>query len=419
MGRPIEPGLVRVFRYFAVVAAVYFAANTVYTSAETGEIINLRQARAQISMLAYLFLAAYLSWPWLERRLKRFYLPIALAIATVAPTVSGLAAAGGTGAPVSSPADVGLWSVFPVLFIPLVLIAWQYSFTGVIGFTVGAALVDVLLILRLVGSVSLETLPVFASALLRAFAFGIVGHIVSQLMDTQRAQRRILMHANVQLSRHAATLEDLAVSQERNRLARELHDTLAHTLAGLAVNLEALRLMVPEDMAEVRRMLDRSLENTRGGLTDTRRALKALRSQALEDLGLRMAVQNLAQDAAARAGLSLHLDLPNEPLELTPDVDQCVYRIAQEALENVVHHARATRVGVSLGLDHSLLRLTVSDDGLGFSSAGAEGEDRYGIRGMEERAKMVGGRLEVQTVPQQGTSVTLTLRTRDDSSSDL
>lgn len=166
-------------------------------------------------------------------------------------------------------------------------------------------------------------------------------------------------------------------------------------------------------------MLDRSLENTRGGLTDTRRALKALRSQALEDLGLRMAVQNLAQDAAARAGLSLHLDLPNEPLELTPDVDQCVYRIAQEALENVVHHARATRVGVSLGLDHSLLRLTVSDDGLGFSSAGAEGEDRYGIRGMEERARMVGGRLEVQTVPQQGTSVTLTLRTRDDSSSDL
>jgi len=138
--------------YFAVVAAVYFAAITVYASAETGEIIEVRQARAQISMLAYLFLVFYLSWPMLQRRLKNFYLPIAIAIATAAPAASSLAT------------TTSARGVFPVLFIPLVLIGWQYNFRGVLAFTVAAAVVDMLLILRQVGAVSLDTLPVFAAS---------------------------------------------------------------------------------------------------------------------------------------------------------------------------------------------------------------------------------------------------------------
>jgi len=238
-------------------------------------------------------------------------------------------------------------------------------------------------------------------------------------MDTQRAQRRTLVRANVQLSRHAATLEDLAVSQERNRLARELHDTLAHTLSGLAVNLEALRLMVPPEMTEARQMLDRSLENTRGGLSETRRALKALRSQPLEDLGLHMAIESLARDAASRAGLSLQLALPPEPLELDHDQDQCVYRVAQEALENVVYHAQATRVDVSLKLEDGVLCLTVRDNGLGFDPESAGWAERFGLRGMQERARMVGGQLNLQSSPQAGTTVVLTLKVRDDQSTDL
>lgn len=132
-----------------------------------------------------------------------------------------------------------------------------------------------------------------------------------------------------------------------------------------------------------------------------------------------MAVEALAQDAAARAGISLNLDLPREPLELSLELDQCVYRIAQEALENVVHHAQATRVGVSLTMEGDRLTLVVHDDGQGFDLTGSDQTERYGLRGMQERARMVGGRLRLQSVPQAGTTVTLLLKVHDDTSPDL
>jgi signal transduction histidine kinase len=332
----------------------------------------------------------------------------------VAPVVSTVIFRMALGNTLTSPAEMGLGAVFPVLFIPLVMIAWQYDFHWVLFFTIGMALADLAVLSLDLGKISPNTIPLISSVIIRAFSLGIVGNIVTQLVETQAEQRRDLIHANIQLSRHAATLEDLGVSQERNRLARELHDTLAHTLSGTAVNLEAMRLLIPPEMGEVHRMLDQSLENTRGGLAETRRALKDLRSQPLEDLGLVIAIRDLAADCAERSGLKLDLDLPSMPLELTPDVEQCMYRIAQEALANVLRHAEASRVGVRLRSDLDCVSLEIHDDGRGFDVDSIDATEQFGLRGMRERARLVGGALNVESLPGQGTRIQFDYRVSND-----
>jgi protein-histidine pros-kinase len=137
--------------------------------------------------------------------------------------------------------------------------------------------------------------------------------------------------------------------------------------------------------------------------------LKALRASPLEDLGLLLALRQLAEAAAARGGLDLTLSLPEKLSSLTPDVEQACYRIAQEALENAVKHAAARRLQVSLEQDGAAVTLTVADDGGGFDPAGKAAAERYGLQGMRERAELAGGRLAVDSRPGQGTRVTLTI----------
>jgi signal transduction histidine kinase len=233
--------------------------------------------------------------------------------------------------------------------------------------------------------------------------------MVVRLIAAQRAQRRSLTEANARLAHHAATLEQLAISRERNRLARELHDTLAHTLSGLAVQLEATRSLWERDPGGARALLDASLVATRAGLSESRRALQALRAAPIEELGLLRALQRMAESAAERSGLALDLRLPERDLELPPDIEQCIYRVAQEALENVVRHAEASQVAVHLLYDRQRAALLVRDDGQGFDSTQVDATQRLGLRGMRERARLAGGQLELTSQPGVGTSIHLIL----------
>jgi signal transduction histidine kinase len=233
--------------------------------------------------------------------------------------------------------------------------------------------------------------------------------MVARIMVLQRHQRRSLAEANVKLTHYATTLEQLATTRERNRLARDLHDTLAHTLSAVAVELEAVDSLWDVDLAQSRTLLKRSLAATRTGLTETRRALQALRSSPLEDLGLTLAIRQEVETVAERANWTLDLRIPERVDNLSPDVAQCAYRVAQEALANAAHHAQAQRVQVSLVRTEGRLSLAVSDDGVGFDPEVVDTERHLGIRGMQERAEMVGGTLEIESEPGQGTTVRLTV----------
>lgn len=410
LSRPLEPGLLRIFRYFTGIAMLYFALVLLYSFIVTGQGFAI-QAQSTLNFLTNLALFGYLSWPWLERRLKTWYLPLALLAATVIPVFSNLIYLAAPPEPNLYLIIARSWLLLPILVVPLVLIAWQYPFRFVILFIVFTTLVELSVLLPVVDQIDTQNLPLVGTPLIRAFAFGTVGHIVRRLIETQRQQRKALLRANLQLAQHAQTLEHLAASRERNRLARELHDTLAHTLSGLAVNLEAIKTIAPAAPAELAAMLDHSLAITRTGLGETRRALKDLRAQPLEDLGLTLAIRSLALAVAARANLDLQLDLPAGLEDLPPTVEQNLYRITQEALENIARHSAARRASLSLVSSPEQLTLVIADDGRGLPpGADSPGElAGYGLQGMRERAVEIGATFSVESHPGAGTRIQVTL----------
>ena len=354
-------------------------------------------------MVDILFLITFLSWPWLRRHLGRFYLPMALVIASAIPIIEAryLYVLYGDGS------AARLWLVFPFLSVPLILVAWQYEYRHVVIYCLSTAIFETLLILTIQRPEGRGLASEAEMILARSAFFILVGYIVSNLVEEQREQRRALAEANQKLLRYAATLEELTISQERNRLARELHDTLAHTLAALAVQLEAIATVWQATPERAARMLDRALDTTRSGLDETRRALQSLRATPLDDLGLALAVQHLAQNVAERGGLALEANIAKRIPALSPEVEQCFYRVTQEALDNVAKHAGAQRIAVTLQEDNGQLLLTVSDDGVGFATDAVASEYRFGLQGMRERAELIGATLEIESSPGQGTTVRL------------
>jgi signal transduction histidine kinase len=249
--------------------------------------------------------------------------------------------------------------------------------------------------------------------------FVFVGYVINRLAAGQRQQNARLAQANQQLASYANALEQLTISRERNRLAREFHDTLAHTLSAVAVQLEAVNTLWQPDPAKAHSMLVDSLAATRTGLNESRRAIQSLRATPLEDMGLSLAIKQMARSVAERNGLILDLQLPDEIVGIGPDNEQNIYRIAEETLHNVTQHARAKHVWVDLVRDDHKLTLTIRDDGLGFNLDNAIITDRFGLRGMRERAEAIGAQILIESQPDQGTTVQLMMETKNGTSINL
>jgi signal transduction histidine kinase len=415
----IEPGLLKIFRYFTGVAMVYFAIIVMYTAIQTGQTFTPSQIQSYLNFGINLTLFGYLSWGWLRRKMKRWYLPLALISAAVVPVFSNLIYLAEPQSDDLALTILRSWILLPIVLVPLVLIAWQYQFRYVVAFILVTAVAEISVLLPVVGEINFETLPILGVPMIRAFAFGTVGHIVAHLINTQRSQKQDLLRANVQLSQHAQTLEKLAVSRERNRLARELHDTLAHTLSGQAVNLEAIKLMISTDQAEIHEMLDQSLENVRAGLSETRRALKDLRSRQLDDVGIKIAIRNLALEAQSRANFTLDLKLSADFPDLPPDKELCIYRITQESLENIIRHAGASHVSLWLYQENNQFILKIQDDGIGFDVNTIDFSNKHGIVGMQERAVTSHGFINVYSQPGLGTKIRLSFEGTNDQDTDL
>ena len=145
------------------------------------------------------------------------------------------------------------------------------------------------------------------------------------------------------------------------------------------------------------------------GLEETRRALKALRASPLDDLGLAQAIKAMAEDAVTRAKLTLHLSITGDMPALSPDVEQCVYRVAQEAVTNTVKHANAKNLSVKLEFVDGKVGLIVRDDGAGFDVDKSNKSSQFGLVGMRERAQLVGGKLDIISKPEEGTTIQLTI----------
>jgi signal transduction histidine kinase len=297
------------------------------------------------------------------------------------------------------------WSLLVALFVPLVITAWQYDFKRVLTFCTATIVLEVPLILLAYGfEWSQGGEELLFILVVRVVLLTAVGYVVTRMIGAQRQQRQQLALANAKLRVHAATLEQLTISHERNRMARELHDTLAHSLSAVSVQLEAVDSALDSSPQDARRLLGKALAQTRSGLAETRRALQSLRASPLDDLGLKLAVENLAIATAKRSGVQLALQVEDIP-DLPATVEQDIYRIAQEAITNVLKHAYASRLEVSLLRRNGDLRLTVHDDGVGFAPDAVAGNSHFGLQGMMERAELIGAKMNISSAPGQGTTI--------------
>jgi len=194
-----------------------------------------------------------------------------------------------------------------------------------------------------------------------------------------------------------------AILEERQRLARELHDSVSQALYGIALGAQTARTLLDRSPTEAAEPLDYVLSLAEAGLTEMRALIFELRPETLETEGLGGALRRQADAVRARHGIDVSLSLCDEP-DLPYEVKEAVYRIAQEALNNVVKHARAGRVDMRFNCSADTLTLEVVDDGVGFASEDAV-PGHLGLQSMRERAISIGGTLEIDSAPVRGTRV--------------
>jgi two-component system sensor histidine kinase UhpB len=203
--------------------------------------------------------------------------------------------------------------------------------------------------------------------------------------------------------RHESARVALAAQEgERQRLAAELHDEIGQTLTAAAIQIEHAADVGRDSPPDLRRIAD----SVRRSLDEVRRIARELRPEALDDLGLVNALISLCSRLASQGGLRIERQLEKLP-GISPDLELVIYRVAQESLTNVVRHAQASRATVSLAAGSRAATLSIVDDGRGLPADLPA--HTAGISGMRERARLLHGRLEIESKPGEGTTVRLEL----------
>lgn len=210
------------------------------------------------------------------------------------------------------------------------------------------------------------------------------------LLNTQLDQANSqLQEANVRLKGYAGQMAEAARTVERNRLAREIHDTLGHTLTGIIAGLDACMTLVgiaPEKAGE---QLEKVQDAARNGMKDVRRSVSALRPDRLERLSLQEALDQMIREMAAMAHVQIVLEYSGQLPALDSEEEETVYRIIQESITNAVRHGRATKVEIAIEREYGNLAIRIQDNGIGCKSV----EPGFGLQHMTERLELLGGSL--------------------------
>ncbi|MBK8021457.1 MAG: GAF domain-containing sensor histidine kinase [Chloroflexi bacterium] len=196
----------------------------------------------------------------------------------------------------------------------------------------------------------------------------------------------------------------LGALQERNRLAREIHDTLAQGLSAIALHLETADLLLEQDVVRARAAVNKALDLARSNLEEARRSVMDLRAAPLELHRFGDALEELVKRIGDDTHLAMQVEVIGRDRPLAPRLETGLYRIAQEALHNVVRHANARSISVRFVALPEVVELTIEDDGDGFNPNDVDA-GHFGLIGLNERARLLGGTLEICTAPGDGTSI--------------
>ncbi|OIV35932.1 hypothetical protein BIV57_18995 [Mangrovactinospora gilvigrisea] len=296
-----------------------------------------------------------------------------------------------------------VWLAFPLFFLCMHLLPLRWALPSVAVIT-GAAVVGY------GASVGFSVAGVLGPAIGAGVA--VVMSAVYQTLQRESERRRLLLAELVETQAQlAATERQAGRLAERERLAREIHDTVAQGLSSIVLLLRAAEGEQGED---VRRHVRTASATARQALDETRRVVRALAPAALDGRPLTDALRRLAEDAREGAGLDAEFTVDGEPCALPTGVEVALLRVAQGALANTVAHAGARRVRMALAFQPDAVTMDVADDGRGFDAAAVEaGRGRaaetagtgFGLRAMRGRLAEVGGELVVESAPGEGTAV--------------
>ena len=245
-----------------------------------------------------------------------------------------------------------------------------------------------------------------------AGGFGFLGVLthafhLSNVTQAQNARLLVELQAkNRQLEEFSAQVETLAASEERNRLAREVHDTVGHRLTAATVQLEAAQRLIPLDAEKAASLTGSGREQVREALQELRQVVGRLREPLEVELPLEQALQRLSSSFGGATGLSIHLELEGQVCPLNPMQRLTLYRATQEGLTNVQRHARATQAWVRLHCSPERVELSVRDNGKGFTESDHMG---FGLRGLAERANQLGGECFLEPAGEGGAVLTIRL----------
>jgi signal transduction histidine kinase len=244
---------------------------------------------------------------------------------------------------------------------------------------------------------------------------------ITRIIEQSYERRRLIEQLEATRSELAAAEREGGRLAERQRLARDIHDTLAQGYVSIVLQLQAAEAELPDGAAQARAHLDLARRTARDNLAEARRLVWDLRPEALSAAPLGEALGRLTGRVAEETGMVATATVTGTPRPLSPDAEVTLLRVTQEALANVRRHADAGRVAVTLSYMDGEATLDVRDDGTGFdpgSRQGGAGADGHGpngglgLRGMRERVEALGGRLEVETAPGRGTTVAVTVPAR-------
>ncbi|MDR5694406.1 MAG: GAF domain-containing sensor histidine kinase [Armatimonadota bacterium] len=238
-----------------------------------------------------------------------------------------------------------------------------------------------------------------------------IGFQVGMAIERTRLYEEVLAKEAVRTE----LLEKIISAQEdeRRRIARELHDEAGQALTALILNLEMTEESLPDTNSQIREQLRHLRELAEHTLGEIRKLIYDLRPTILDDLGLNAAIRWYLKNAVEPRGISVELEMPPSDRRLPHHVETAIFRIIQEALNNVVKHAQASKVRVEVHYNQAEVRVSVTDNGKGFNVgailARSDGGRGVGLLGMQERASLLGGKFSIASAPGRGTRVELVL----------
>lgn len=239
--------------------------------------------------------------------------------------------------------------------------------------------------------------------------FGLGLFLVLMLVNTLLSERETqeeLATAHQQLRQYAFQAEELATAQERNRIARDIHDSLGHALTALNVQLQTAVLLWQQEPDRAEPFLQQARRLGVTAMQEVRKSVQALREENRVEQSLAETIAAVVDDFRQGTGIETQMQVIGQTAEIahasiSPAIVNALYRIVQEALTNIYKYAQATTVKVEIEVTSKIVRLIVVDNGRGFDKGSATGKG-FGLQGMQERIAALGGAFTLKTEPRQG-----------------